>query len=167
MDGKRGKANILVVDDEENFRELLLFLLNSAGYAVRTSADGQGGLKAFLSWRTDLVVLDIVMPRMNGWELLERIRSLSKTPVIVLTCLGEEAQKVRALRGGADDYLAKPFGPAEFLARVESVLRRARGPAGIEELYKDPALDMDFERHRVRIRGREVQLSPLEFRLGL
>ena len=159
------KAKILVIDDEENVRELLRYLLDSAGYSLQTASDGDEGLKVFFSWRPDLVLLDVLMPKMDGWSLLGRIRELSDTPVLMLTALGQEHQKVRGLRGGADDYIAKPFGRDELLARVEAILRRTESAPQTEDAYKDEVLHVDFERHRVFARSSQVELSPIEFRL--
>ena len=159
------RKRILVVEDEVNFRELLRYLLDSAGYALQTAADGLEGLRVFYSWQPDLVLLDIVMPAMDGREMLGRIREMADTPVIMLTALGSEDQKVRALRAGADDYLVKPFGNDELLARVEAVLRRAGRIVGANDTYTDHAIWVDFEHHRVFVRGTSVELSPTEFRL--
>ena len=159
------RSRVLVVDDEENLRELVRRLLGSAGYSVRTARDGGEGLRSFFSWKPDLVVLDIRMPKMNGWEMLERIREMSDTPVIMVSALGQEDEKVRGLRGGADDYVPKPFGQAELLARVEAVLRRAGESSKAEDVYADGVLHMDFRRHRISVKGRQAELSPLEFRV--
>ena len=160
-----GTVKILVIDDEKNVRELLSYILESAGYSLRSASDGYEGLTAFFSWRPDLILLDVLMPKMDGWTLLARIRELSNTPVIMLTALGQEHQKVRGLKSGADDYIAKPFGRDELLARVEAVLRRTDGAQQIEDVYKDEVLQVDFQRHLVFVRGRQIELSPIEFRL--
>jgi len=128
-------SKILVVDDEENMRALLRHVLESEQYLVRNAGNGQAGLKMFFSWQPDLVILDIMMPRMNGWRLLERIREASVVPVIMLTAQDQEPEKVRALTVGADDYVVKPFGQQELLARVRAVLRRARKTTGADEVY--------------------------------
>ena len=159
------KAKILVIDDEEIIREVLSRLLESAGYTVRTAADGPEGLRGCFSWQPHLVMLDVLMPGMDGWELLGRIREMSDTPVIMLTALGEEHERVHGLRSGADDYVAKPFGDEELLARVEAVLRRTRERTVVQEVYRDRTLHVDFERHKVFAVGRQVTLTPLEFRL--
>jgi DNA-binding response OmpR family regulator len=159
------KARILVVDDEQPIRDLLRELLEGEGYDVVLAEDGQDGLKAFFASRPALVVLDILMPRMDGWKLLERIREVSDAPVIILSALDREQETVRGLRGGADDYVVKPMRRAEFLARVEAVLRKAHPGREAEEEYRDAAMHIDFPHHQVHLDGRRVELSPLEFRL--
>lgn len=164
MESKTSKGNILVVEDEATIRELLEAMLEPQNYAVRTAGDGQEGLRAFFSWKPDLVFLDVMMPKMDGWKLLERIREVSDVPVIMLTALGMEHEKVRGLKGGADDYLTKPVSQGELLARVEAVLRRNK-KASFVESYRDSLLHLDFERHMVLKSGQEIDLSPTEFRL--
>lgn len=159
------QMRVLIIDDEENICELLGYVLEAAGYSVCTAADGREGLSNFTSWRPDLVLLDVIMPRMNGWQVLERIQEMSDTPVIMLTALGEEVAKVRGLLGGADDYVTKPFSSAELLARVEAVLRRSKAPAEARDVYEDRDIYVDFDRHLVAVRGHPAELSPMEFRL--
>ncbi|MBI3743661.1 MAG: response regulator transcription factor [Chloroflexi bacterium] len=158
------KRTVLVVDDERDVRDLLERLLSGAGYRVVVSANGLEGVKAFYDLRPDLVLLDIRMPQLDGRQVLQRIREVAATPVIMLTGLGLETDKVQALRGGADDYLVKPFGRDELLARCEAVLRRAQRPrpAGA---FEDDGLRIDFVRHEVLFKGSSIDLSPLEFRL--
>ena len=119
-------AKVLVVDDEVTLRVLMEQILASEGYEVVTAVDGQEGLLAFLECHPSLVILDLMMPNMNGWQLLERIREISDTPVIILSALGHSSEKVTGLKRGAADYVAKPFRPGEFVARVEATLRRSR-----------------------------------------
>jgi DNA-binding response OmpR family regulator len=114
--------------------------------------------------RPDLVLLDVSMPELDGWGTLERIREVSDVPVVMLSALGAELEKVRALRGGADDYVTKPFGRQELLARVESVLRRAPSRQ-VRDTYADRLLEVDFGERRVTAGGQDVELTPLEFRL--
>ena len=159
------KAKILVVDDQEPIRQLLRASLEPQGYSVRLAPDGQEGLKIFFAWQPSLVVLDVRMPKMDGWGLLDRIREVSEVPVIMLTALGMEDDAVRGLRGGADDYVIKPLRITEFLARVEAVLRKFKGAADTQEIYEDRVLHVDFLRHRVYLRGDEIDLAPQEFRL--
>ena len=135
-------------DASKDSRELLGALLESAGYRVWTAADGREGLRSVFANRPDLVLVDVVMPNMDGWELLGRIRDMSDTPVMMLTALGAEEEKVRGLRSGADDYLVKPFGRAELLARVGALLRRTRPLSEVDETYTDPALHMRFRQPR-------------------
>jgi DNA-binding response OmpR family regulator len=159
-----GPAHVLVVDDDSDVRSLVKELLARAGYRVSDAPDGRAALKALYDDRPDLVVLDVSMPELDGWATLERIRELSDVPVVMLSALGAELEKVRALRGGADDYITKPFGRQELLARVETVLRRAPR-RDLREGYSDGLLEVDFARHRVTAGGQDVELTPLEFRL--
>jgi DNA-binding response OmpR family regulator len=157
-------ASVLVVDDDADVRTLVCELLARAGYAVSEAPDGREALRRLYDERPDLIVLDVSMPGLDGWATLERIRELSSVPVVMLSALGAELEKVRALRGGADDYVTKPFGRQELLARVESVLRRA--PAReVRATYADELLEVDFAQRRVRANGADVELTPLEFRL--
>jgi DNA-binding response OmpR family regulator len=159
-------SRVLVVDDEDDIRGLLRQLLERSGHLVREAEDGRDGLRVLHSWRPDLVLLDITMPGLDGWTTLDRIRELTDVPVIMLSARGTEIDKVRGLKAGADDYITKPFGRAELLARVEALLRR-RGAGGTEipEAYEDEALRVDFEQRIVQVQGEEVALTPLEYRL--
>ena len=139
--------------------------LDLEGYSVLSAKDGNEGLKACFSSKPDLAILDIRMPKMNGWELLKRIREISDTPVIMLTILEQEDQIVQGLDGGADDYLAKPFGTDELMARVRALLRRVGEPVLDHETYKDSEISVDSRGHKVFVRGREIDLTPQEFRL--
>ncbi len=159
------KANILVVDDEKAIGDLMKDILEAEGYRVAVAADGLEGLKAFFETRPTLVLLDILMPEMNGWQLLERIREVSEVPVIIVTALGREQDTVRGLRSGADDYVVKPVRRSEFLARVDAILRKANPSAQVGEEYEDAVLRVDFKRHRVHLKGDQVDLSAQEFRL--
>jgi DNA-binding response OmpR family regulator len=160
-------SRVLVIDDEADIRLLLRALLERAGHVVAEAGDGRDGLRVLHSWRPDLVVLDVTMPGLDGWGTLERIRDLTDVPVLMLTALGQELQKVRGLKAGADDYMTKPFGRQELLARVEALLRRSGGdrretaPAA----YEDDFLAVDFAQRLVKVDGREVALTPLEFKL--
>ena len=122
-------GSVLVVDDDADVRALVSELLTRAGYEVSEAPNGREALKALFDERPDLVVLDVTMPELDGWATLERIRDLSDVPVVMLSARGGELEKVRGLRAGADDYVTKPFGRQELLARVESVLRRAPAAA--------------------------------------
>lgn len=158
-------SRILVVDDEEEVRDFLHDVLEDEGYEVVEAANGQDGLKAFFDCKPALVLSDITMPLMDGWQLLSRIREVSETPVILLTGLGKEPHAVRGLRGGADDYIVKPPRAAEFCARIAAAIRRGNPSEAVEEGYLDSALHLDFLRHKVEVHGRPVHLSALEFRL--
>ena len=157
---------ILVVDDSADVRTLLRALLERAGYSIDEARDGREGLRALHQLRPDLVVLDVSMPGLDGWQTLERIRDFSDVPVLMLTARAEELERVRGLQGGADDYVAKPFGRQELLARVQALLRRSAGRRAEEaERYQDDRLSIDFARRAVTVREREVALTPLEFKL--
>jgi DNA-binding response OmpR family regulator len=157
-------ASVLVVDDDADVRALVCELLARAGYVVLQAPDGREALRLLYDERPDLIVLDVSMPELDGWATLERIRELSSVPVVMLSALGAELEKVRALRGGADDYVTKPFGRQELLARIASVLRRS--PAReVRATYADELLEVEFTERRVRANGVEVELTPLEFRL--
>ena len=120
------KGRVLVIEDDQDISLGIRTVLSRQGLDVASSADGRQGLRAFHADRPDLVVLDIGLPSMDGWAVLERIRDLSDVPVLILTAHGQEGDKVRGLHGGADDYLTKPFGNRELAARVEALLRRPR-----------------------------------------
>jgi DNA-binding response OmpR family regulator len=158
-------ASILVVDDEPDIRELLGLLLQRAGHDVCLTRDGREGLRALHADPPDLVILDITMPGLDGWQTLERIRDLSDVPVLMLTARSAELELVRGLRAGSDDYVIKPFGRQELLARVDVLLRRTRGAVQTHEAYADAAIEIDFAGYAVRLRGEPVALTPLEFRL--
>lgn len=166
------RARVLVVDDDAVTRELLRATLERAGHEVREAVDGRAGLRDLYAAAPDLVILDVEMPEMDGWATLERIRDLSDVPVLMLTARGAELERVRGLRGGADDYVAKPFGRQELAARVQALLRRAAGRTAAPQTYADARLKIDFAQREVRYDGREVRydgrevrLTPLELRL--
>jgi DNA-binding response OmpR family regulator len=157
-------GSVLVVDDDGDVRALVVELLTRSGYHVSEAPNGREALKLLFEQRPDLVLLDISMPELDGWATLDRIRELSDVPVLMLSALGAELEKVRALRAGADDYVTKPFGRQELLARVESVLRRAPAPE-VRDAYSDGLLEVDFSERRVRAGDQPIELTPLEFRL--
>jgi DNA-binding response OmpR family regulator len=155
---------VLVVDDDDDIRLLLQELLSGAGYRVETAGDGRAALRTFHESPTDLVILDLSMPEMDGFETLERLRDLSDVPVILLTARSGEVDKVRGFRAGADDYVVKPFGRQELLARIEAALRRTPEATHLDH-YDDGAISIDYARRLVMCRGLPVRLTPLEFRL--
>jgi DNA-binding response OmpR family regulator len=157
---------VLVIDDDDDIRALVAELLQRAGLDVEQAVDGRAGLRAFHQTPADLVVLDVSMPELDGWQTLERIRDLSDVPVMMLTARGAELERVRGLQAGADDYLVKPFGRQELVARAQALLRRSR-TSGEErqESYADDRVTIDFGRRAVTYAGREVTLTPLEFKL--
>jgi DNA-binding response OmpR family regulator len=158
-------SRILVIDDDEDVRGLVRTLLSRAGHDVRDAADGRAGLREFFASPPDLVVLDVSMPELDGWETLSRIRDLSDCPVLMLTARDAELERVRGLAAGADDYVVKPFGRQEFVARVQALLRRAGSRGEERATYADGYLTIDFSQRAVTIGDRDVQLTPLEFKL--
>src|SRR5688572_5255858 len=160
------ERRILVVDDDADIRGLVRELLERRGFSVAEAMDGKQALQEFYAGRPDLVVLDVAMPGMDGWTTLERIRELSDVPVVMLTARSEELEKTRGLRSGADDYVTKPFGRQELLARIDALLRRTGGrETAIEKSYSDAFVSIDFSQRAVTAGGRSVDLTPLEFRL--
>jgi DNA-binding response OmpR family regulator len=161
------KSRVLVVDDEPDIRKLVAHLLRRAGHEVVEADNGRSALRSLHASPPDLVLLDVSMPELDGWQTLERIRDLSDVPVLMLTARGHELERVRGLKAGADDYVVKPFGRQELLARVQALLRRAASAAPAERLdtYADDRLEIDFAQRSVTYAGREVTLTPLEFKL--
>ncbi len=159
------RPRILIVDDDEDIRLLVRELLERAGYTVDEAENGKTALRHLFSNAPALVLLDVTMPEMDGYQTLERIRDLSDVPVIMLTARTQELEKVRGLSAGADDYVAKPFGRQELLARVQALLRRTGGKTEVIEAYADDFCQVDYAQRRVLVQGRDVQLTPLEFKL--
>ena len=158
------KSRVLVVDDEPQITRVLRTVLTSQGYQVRVAAEGEAALSNFTEWRPELVITDLYMPRMDGVELCRRIRAMSTVPIIVLSVKGEERTKVEALDSGADDYVTKPFGIDELLARVRAALRRSGVDADVAS-FDVGDFRVDLESRRVHARGQEIRLTPKEFDL--
>ncbi len=159
-------SRVLVIDDAADIRSLLRELLERLGYLVNEASDGKAGLRTLYSSPPALVILDVTMPVMDGWKTLERIRELSDVPVLMLTARDTELERVRGLKEGADDYLAKPFGRQELVARVEALLRRASaGRTEVPETYADELISINYPERRVVVAGHDVSLTPLEFKL--
>jgi DNA-binding response OmpR family regulator len=155
-----------VIEDEPDIALGIRTLLERSGFTVTAAANGRVGLRAFHSQRPDIVVLDVGLPEMDGWMVLERIREMSEVPVLMLTAHGQEADKVRGLRGGADDYLTKPFGNGEFVARVQALLRRsASADKDVAEVFDDGTVRVNFAAHEVAVAGVPVELTATEYRL--
>jgi DNA-binding response OmpR family regulator len=159
------KPRVLVVDDDEDIRVLLEELLGRAGYQVDVVPDGRAALRRLFEAPPALVVLDVTMPELDGYQTLERIRDLSDVPVLMLTARSQELERVRGLASGADDYVAKPFGRQELLARVQALLRRSGGRSTVTDSYQDEFVTIDYAQRRVEVSERLVQLTPLEFKL--
>jgi two-component system KDP operon response regulator KdpE len=157
---------ILVVDDEPQITRVLRTSLSSQGYDIRVANDGETALEIMKDWTPDLVITDLSMPNLDGLELCRRLRVGTQIPIIVLSVRGEEKTKVQALDAGADDYVTKPFGIEELLARVRANLRRAPGAEnGQTTLITVGDFRIDLAAHKVTVRGREVHLTPKEFDL--
>jgi DNA-binding response OmpR family regulator len=158
---------ILVVDDEPRIIEVVGMNLELEGYQVSGASNGYEALQKLTENLPDLIILDVMMPEMDGFETLREIREVSTVPVIMLTVKGEEIDKVKGLDLGADDYITKPFSPRELVSRVKAVLRRVEMPSPVPktEIRVDDNLSIDFSRCRVIVRGKEVHLRPTEYRL--
>jgi len=157
-----------VVDDEPQLIRVLRTGLKSRGYDVRGASDGEIGLETFSEWHPDLVITDLAMPNVDGLEFCRRLRAISQVPIIVLSAKGEEKTKVEALDIGADDFVTKPFGIDELLARVRASLRRANAPPISDEtqvILDVGDFHVNLESREVKVRGREVHLTPKEFDL--
>jgi two-component system, OmpR family, KDP operon response regulator KdpE len=159
-------ASILVVDDEREIVRALYRALKAHGYNVHTASNGEEAVEAAVTLRPDLVLLDLLLPGINGLEVCRRVRAESNVPIIVLSVKDAERDKVEALDLGADDYVAKPFGIEEVLARVRVALRRTIQPAsGAEARFQSGPLSVDFARRQVKLGEQEVSLTPTEFDL--
>jgi DNA-binding response OmpR family regulator len=164
------RGSILVVDDEPTIADVVSRYLERAGYDARTAPDGLAALRCAGEQRPDLVVLDLMLPGMDGLEVMSRLRDYGEGPrvsVILLTAKGEHADRIAGLRLGADDYVVKPFSPAELVARVDAVLRRTETPPELEEPVVLEELEVDPRARRVLVRGEEAQLTVREFDLLL
>jgi two-component system KDP operon response regulator KdpE len=160
-------ARILVVDDDPVLSELVSYILRAEGYDPVVANDGEEGLRKFQATQPDLVVLDVTMPEMDGFEVCKRIRTTAATPIIMLTAQGGEEAIVRGLDLGADDYVTKPFQLKPFMARVRANLRRANAPQPHfgKVTYQDEYITIDLESHKVLIKGEPVKLTPTEYKL--
>jgi two-component system KDP operon response regulator KdpE len=160
----KNATRILVVDDELAIQRYLKNALGAQGYFVQVAGNGQEGMNAALALRPDLIILDLGLPDMDGLEVLRRLREWTQTPILILSVRDREDEKVRALDGGADDYVTKPFGIGELLARMRVALRKSIPPSP-EPVYKVDGLQVDFEHRRVAVEGKDVQLTPTEYDL--
>jgi len=162
---KRG-ASILVVDDEREIVRALQGALTAHGYTVLTASSGEEAIAIVTQHRPDLLLLDLLLPGMSGLEVVRRMRAMSNVPIIVLSVKEAEHDKVEALDLGADDYIAKPFGMKEVLARVRVALRHvAQTTSGVEPKFEASPLSVDFAQRRVQLNGRDVSLTPTEYDL--
>jgi DNA-binding response OmpR family regulator len=162
-----GSARILLVDDEQSIQTLLSYPLRKDGYHVTSAQDGREALERFTEARFDLVILDLMLPKLDGVEVCRELRSKSQVPIIMLTAKGSETDKVAGLEVGADDYITKPFSMREFRSRVKAALRRSRmvGPLPDEESIDRGDLKIDFGRRMVTLREEEVKLTYVEFEI--
>jgi DNA-binding response OmpR family regulator len=157
---------VLIVEDEPEFAALLELWIGQAGYRTVAASTGAEGLGRFYDERPDLVVLDVALPGLDGWQLVERIREFSRVPIVLVTARSSEADKIRGLKLGADDYITKPLSFAELVARIEAALRRAASaPVDRPHRLRHRDLLVEIDEHRVELRGEEVRLTPTEFRL--
>jgi len=163
-----GSARILLVDDEQSIQTLLSYPLRKDGYHVTSALDGSEALRRFEEGRFDLVILDLMLPRMNGVDVCRQLRSRSQVPIIMLTAKGSETDKVAGLEVGADDYITKPFSMREFRSRVKAALRRSRmmgGEAAGEGAIEHGDLKIDFDRRMVTLDDDEVRVTYVEFEI--
>ena len=162
-----GSARILLVDDEQSIQTLLSYPLRKDGYHVTSALDGSEALRRFEEGRFDLVILDLMLPQLNGVEVCRQLRSRSQVPIIMLTAKGSETDKVAGLEVGADDYITKPFSMREFRSRVKAALRRSRmsGQPAEEGTIDHGDLVIDFERRMVTLRAEEVKVTYVEFEI--
>lgn len=157
-------ARILVIDDEKQIRRLLKVALSGHGYEVEEAALGQEGLDQAVAYRPDLIILDLGLPDMNGLDVLRELREWSKIPVIILSVKEQENDKITALDAGADDYVTKPFGMGELLARIRAAMRHVAG-TGDEPVLKFEELLIDMGRRRVTVNDEDIKLTPTEYDL--
>lgn len=163
MEGKVGK--ILIIDDDENICEVIKMYLESASFSTKVCNDGRASLDAYSSYKPDLVLLDVMLPHMDGVDILKWIRKDNDTPVIMLTAKGETFDKVLALELGADDYIVKPFEPKELVARVKAVMRRYNFHGTDKEVLKFENLTVDINSYTVVYNDEEIKMPPKEFEL--
>ena len=157
---------ILIIEDEPEFAALVELWMTRAGYRTVTARTGPDGLRRFYDERPDLIILDVALPGFDGWQLIGRFREFSRVPILMVTARGSEADKIRGLKLGADDYITKPLSFPELSARVEAALRRAATAAPEQpRRLKHRELVIDLDDHRAHLRGTEVHLTPTEFRL--
>jgi two-component system, OmpR family, response regulator ResD len=167
MDNGQPRGSVLVVDDEPTITDVVSRYLQRAGYETRIAGDGPAALQAAVEERPDLVVLDLMLPGMDGLEVMRRLRERERVSVILLTAKGEATDRVIGLRLGADDYVVKPFSPAELVARVDAVLRRVDTSPQLAEPIAFDDLALDPVARRVTVRGEEIQLTVREYELLL
>jgi two-component system response regulator ResD len=160
-----GMTKILIVEDEGGLRQGLEINLRHENYETATAADGEEAIRMFHAESPDLVLLDLMLPKRSGFEVLDHIRKMSKVPVILLTARGQETDKVRGLRGGADDYVTKPFGVQELFARIDAVMRRSEVATTSKQVCEDHLIRLDPATREASANNQKLKLSPKEFDL--
>ena len=164
--GMKHQKSVLVIEDDRNTANLVALYLKNEGYAALQANDGDTGLALAKRHRPDLVILDLMLPKMDGWEVCRQLRKDSEVPVIMLTARGEEIDRVSGLTPGADDYVVKPFSPRELVARVKAVLRRtATAPAQRPKVLSHDAVRIDLDKRRLTVNNSQVMLTPHEYAL--
>ncbi len=160
-------TKLLIVDDDPNICEVLRLYLENEGYKVKTASDGAEGISAFKIYEPDLVLLDIMMPKKDGWQVCREIREISAKPVIMITAKGEVFDKVLGLELGADDFIVKPFDMKELSARIKAVLRRytAHGSAADEEVVRFENIELSLQKYELKLRGKPIDIPPKELEL--
>jgi len=158
-------ARILVVDDEKQIRRSLRRNFRKNGYAIAVAESGEEALDRLVGWKPDVLIVDLLLPGMDGIEFTRRVRKDSRIPIVLLSAVVEERQKIRALEVGADDYVTKPFSMGELTARIRSLLRRCAGVEGPDAVFRTGDLAVDFDRREVRLRNETVRLTPTEYEL--
>ena len=160
-----GHISVLVIEDEADIRQLLRTLLEREGYSVAEALEGRDGVRQFHQSHPDIVILDVGLPDLDGWQVLERIRDMSDAPVLVLTARSSERDKVRGLNAGADDYLTKPFSRVELLARLQAIRRRQVANSTPRAVFDDGRVRLDFAHQQVTMGSEVIVLTPTEYRL--
>lgn len=156
------QANVLVIEDDPDICELIMLYAEKSGYRVSIANNGMTGLDLFYKNSPDLVILDIMLPEMDGWEVCKEIRRCEKTPIIMLTGKGENRDKLKGFELGTDDYLVKPFDPGELMARIKAVLRRANPLFGADAILEFPLLKINLQQYKVTCEAQEIMFAPKE-----
>ncbi|MEW6401952.1 MAG: response regulator transcription factor [Chloroflexota bacterium] len=158
---------VLIIDDDADLRQVASLIFKKVGAQVMTASDGLDGFSKLFTFQPDLIVLDVMMPGNDGFDICQRIRQVSNAPLIMLTALNQEQEMLLGLNAGADDFLSKPFNPDILVARARTILRRMEASNGDNGTfnYNDGRLSIDIEKHHVVVNGKRVKLTPLEFRL--
>ena len=161
------RSKILIIDDDPEIVKLLATILRPHGYVVSDACDGKDGLKRAYELQPDLIILDVMMPEMDGWDVCTRLREMSDVPILMLTARSAEADLVRGFVLGINDFMRKPFSKAELEVRIQALIRRKLKPSRKSEIsrYKDPMLEIDLEAHSVVVDGKSLELSSTEFSL--